>query len=31
MTLSSSGILGVGSATTGAVVGVLFTYVEPGG
>jgi hypothetical protein len=30
MTLSPAGILAVGSATTGAVVGVIFTYAEPG-
>jgi hypothetical protein len=31
MTLTSAGILSVGSATVGAVVGVVFTYTEPGG
>ena len=30
MNLSASGILGLGSATEGAVVGVVFTYELPG-
>jgi len=30
VTLSSAGILSVGNASAGAVVGVLFTYAEPG-
>jgi hypothetical protein len=29
MSLSASGILSVGSATAGPVVGVVFTYAEP--
>ena len=29
MSLSSAGILAVGSATVGDVVGVIFTYAEP--
>jgi hypothetical protein len=31
MTLTAAGILSVGSATVGSVVGVVFTYAEPGG
>jgi hypothetical protein len=29
MSLSAAGILAVGSATVGSVVGVVFTYAEP--